>query len=137
MTEILTDMASKLIAELNCLKCKNQLEEPKIFPCFHTICKSCVDDLVDENGEFDGEGNVTFNCPKDDCDKTCVIKHDETSVDVATNEPLKNILSIVCEGTNTSRLVFIVFHQTRYKLIPLDTIETKRYRYKSKVFSGL
>ena len=85
----------ELTAKLRCLKCTLQLQQPRILPCHHTFCKSCIDDVVEENGEFDTNGNLTLRCPKEECNKPFIIKHNETSSDVPTIDIVDDILRLV------------------------------------------
>ena len=54
-------MASR---DVTCSICSNQLEDPKLLPCFHTFCRPCMRELSVVNAE-----ELTIECP------TCHDKH--------------------------------------------------------------
>ena len=46
--------------ELNCIKCKQRLDEPRILPCGETICAYCYISIEVNNNKF-----KCFICKKD------------------------------------------------------------------------
>ncbi len=41
-----------LVNELNCIKCKQRLDEPRILPCGETICDYCFITIEVKNNKF-------------------------------------------------------------------------------------
>ena len=48
----------KLDAELTCPVCTDHFKEPKVLPCLHYYCKTCIGDLIKR-----AKGHP-FNCPE-------------------------------------------------------------------------
>ena len=54
----LSKSLQKLDEELTCPLCTQHFREPKVLPCLHYCCKTCIADLIKSaNGR-------PFNCPK-------------------------------------------------------------------------
>lgn len=46
-------LAEDVDKELTCAICLSRYETPKVLPCLHTYCKSCLDDLLTKSREPD------------------------------------------------------------------------------------
>ena len=56
--DLLSKSLQKLDEELTCTLCTQHFREPKVLPCFHYCCKTCIADLIKSaNGR-------PFNCPE-------------------------------------------------------------------------
>ena len=51
------EAASRMEPDLTCSKCKESLREPKLLPCLHSFCKSCLEELAGQ-----GQSLTCTNC---------------------------------------------------------------------------
>ena len=52
-------LADGIEQELTCAVCLDRLTKPKVLPCLHTYCKTCIEDIVAKSRE-----KGTVNCPQ-------------------------------------------------------------------------
>ena len=74
-----SQVAERLIQQLEdltqCPICRNQFTDPRCFPCLHTFCTHCLDELFSRNDADDNQQDAGANaktgvrCPV--CRKTC------------------------------------------------------------------
>ena len=76
---------------LVCDACTKTIKEPKILPCSHSFCKTCLDKLTTQEN-VDGEGK-TFACPT--CMSTVTLKADENVAGLPDNEFIVKLLTAV------------------------------------------
>ena len=43
-------LAKDLVKELECAVCLDQYKEPKVLPCLHSFCKTCLEGLLAKQG---------------------------------------------------------------------------------------
>ena len=46
-----SSLADNLAKELECAVCLEQYKEPKVLPCLHSFCKTCLGGLLNKKGE--------------------------------------------------------------------------------------
>jgi hypothetical protein len=50
--------------ELTCDICKEKLTDPKVLPCLHSFCQTCLEKKVEEvTAPVDGEPTKPLTCP--------------------------------------------------------------------------
>ena len=45
-----SSVADSWVKELECAICLEQYEEPKVLPCLHSFCKTCLEGLLPKEG---------------------------------------------------------------------------------------
>ena len=58
--ELASGVEKKLTKHLKCAICLEKFKEPKVLPCQHKYCKTCLERLV----TTDGRGNYEVTCPE-------------------------------------------------------------------------
>ena len=52
--DVFTESTEKIKEEITCALCLDILEQPRILPCYHVYCKSCLETMESTSG---GGGN--------------------------------------------------------------------------------
>ena len=76
---------------LVCDACTKTIKEPKILPCSHSFCKTCLQKLTTQEN-VDGEGK-TFACPT--CMSSVTLKANENVAGLPDNEFIVKLLTAV------------------------------------------
>ena len=58
-----TNDSSTCTMPLKCTKCHNHYDDPRMLPCLHSFCKSCVGQLVIQTGSKKTGSKKTVRCP--------------------------------------------------------------------------
>ncbi|KAL3859262.1 hypothetical protein ACJMK2_009489 [Sinanodonta woodiana] len=82
----LGDNASSMEEELTCPVCLELYADPLLLPCSHSICKKCIQDIVDNRTKTGKEG---LDCPS--CRKTCALDQEMVSK-LPRNLALENVV---------------------------------------------
>ena len=76
---------------LVCDACTKTIKEPKVLPCSHSFCKTCLEKLSTQEN-VDGEGK-TFACPT--CMSSVTLKANENVAGLPDNEFIFKLLTAV------------------------------------------
>ena len=81
------NITEKLSKYLECSLCLSTFRNPKQLSCHHVYCKTCLDKLL----EFNGDGSAYITCPVR-CEEKTFISEVHTTNDLGTVYELKGIL---------------------------------------------
>jgi len=88
-------VADSWVKELKCAICLEQYKEPKVLPCLHSFCKTCLEGLLPKEGL-----SWRVDCPS--CCSSVEIPKGEVDL-LPTNFVLNNLLSMVALHLNLGR----------------------------------
>ncbi|KAJ7392720.1 hypothetical protein OS493_010373 [Desmophyllum pertusum] len=90
-----SSLADNLAKELECAVCLEQYKEPKVLPCLHSFCKTCLGGLLNKQGEV-----WRINCPA--CRLSVEIPQGDIE-SLPANFFLNNLLSMVALHGDSDR----------------------------------
>ena len=107
--DLLSMSLQKLDDELTCPVCQEHFKEPKVLPCLHYYCKTCIANLIKR-----APRGGSFNCPECRREALAANNDPERYLIIFIRGHLRTYISL------TSRWVWLVilyllYHQTKLK----------------------